>query len=365
MAAESLPPPASVALLGCTHPHSRMHLATLRVSPRVGRVWLWDPDPAAAAALGAELGPKFAGAPADLPAALNDAVEAALVCRRNDENPETVVAALRAGKPVLSEKPMALTAAALRPVLQEAAAARLPLGACYPWRCHPVAREARRLVEAGLLGPLMAVEARMVTSQVRFRDPSHWLFTRRHGGGGILHWLGCHFLDLLRFVLQEEVTHVAALTGVLGGHALEVEDSAAVALRWSSGALGTFAAGYQLPRSVAGYSGATYDMYLAARGRDGRFSWAPTRDAETLRVESARPEWSTAPERELRFVLPPSEAYSGAFGLELLHRFLDAARGQGEPAATGEDALRVLEWVEAVYASAASGAQAAVPPARS
>ena len=47
----------------------------------------------------------------------------------------------------------------------------------------------------------MAVEARMVTSQVRYRDPAHWLFQRATAGSGILSWLACHYLDLLCYLL--------------------------------------------------------------------------------------------------------------------------------------------------------------------
>jgi predicted dehydrogenase len=346
---------ATFALLGCAHPHSRMHLNTLRLSSKVERIWLWDPDRAAAEALAAHAGEKLAGATDDLPTALQDEVGFALVCRRNDESPEAVVRAARAGKHVLSEKPMATTAARLRPVLEEVREAGVALGVCYPWRCHPAAQDLRALIRRGLLGRLMAVEARMVTSQVRFRDPSHWLFTQVHGGGGILHWLGCHFFDLLRYLLQDEVTHVSALTGVLGDCPIEVEDTAAVSMRWASGALGTYAAGYHLPRSAAGYSGAAYDTYLAARGREGRFAWAPTRSDEVVRVESAHPDWAAAPERELRYHLEPSEAYGGRYGLEFLEAFIRSARAGTPQVASGEDALRVLEWLEAVYRSAESG----------
>ena len=346
---------AVFALLGCTHPHSRMHLSSLRVSPEVDRVWLWDPDRAAAEALGEAAGAKLAGTTDDLDAALREEVEFALVCRSNEVNPETVAAAALSGKHVLSEKPMATTAAVLRPVLAEVSQAGVALGVCYPWRCHPASRDLRRMVEQGLLGRLIATEARMVTSQVRNRDPGHWLFTRSRGGGGILHWLGCHFLDLLRYLLHDEVTHVSALTGTLGGCDVEVEDTATVSMRWASGALGTFAAGYHLPRSSSGYSGAAYDTSLNARGVLGRFDWQPTRSEEEIRVESVHPEWAGAPERRYHYSLEESEAYGGRYGLEFLHAFIRNARDGQPQVAGGEDALRVLEWLEAVYRSAESG----------
>jgi predicted dehydrogenase len=340
-----------VALLGCSHPHSRMHLATLRVSPVVTGIRLWDPDRHAADALATDAGPKLLSAGDDFAATLPDDTEFALVCRRNDVNPETVVAAARAGKHVLSEKPVATTSANLKPVLEEVEKAGVTLAVCYPWRCHPAAVDLRQFVADGLIGRLLATEARMVTSQVRFRDPNHWLFSKEKAGGGILHWLGCHFFDLQRFILGEECTGVSAMTASLNGYPLEVEDSAAVAMRWNSGGLGTFSAGYQLPLSPSGYQGAAYDMYLAARGMEGSFAWSPTRGEERVGLQSAHPSWAGATDRERHYRLDPSEAYGGGFGLELFHRFIGDARAGRPPVASGLDALRVLEWVEAVYKS--------------
>ncbi len=353
--------PTHFTLLGCTHPHSRGHLNTLRLSPQVDGFRLWDPDRAAAEKLAQDAGPKLLGVTDDLAAALGDAAEFVVVCRRNDESPETLIAAARAGKHIFSEKPMAVSAAALAPVLAEVRAAGVGLGVCYQWRGHPAALDLQARVREGILGDLMAVEARMVTSQVRFRDPSHWLFSRSRAGGGILHWLGCHWLDLIRFVSEDEITHVTALTGVRGGSDIEVEDTAAVALRFRSGALGTYTAGYHLPRSSAGYYGATYDTYLGLRGRLGYAAWAPTHADQPIRVESAAPAWAGAPVREFQYRQEPCEAYGGAHGLEFFHNFMADARAGREPLAGGADALKVLEWLDAVYESAATGSTVALP----
>lgn len=353
--------PARVALLGCAHPHSILHLGTLRVSPLVSDIVLWDPDAAAAEALGDDAGPRLRRVTSDLDRAL-EGVTAALVCRTNDLNPDTILEVGRRGVPVLSEKPGARTADELRPVVAGMAGLGVPLGFYYPWRLHPAIVQMRDLRRAGIFGRPMGVELRMVTSQVRFRDPNHWLFSRDRGGGGILHWLGCHFFDAIRSLLEDELSAVTAFTGTLNGFPLAVEDTAAVAMRWASGALGTFSAGYHLPLSRAGYSGAAYDTCFILRGTEGWFSWNPTRGEEVVRVESSHASWSTAPARQFRFSLQPGEAYSGAFGQALLEEFLRAVASGRAPAVTGEDALRVLEFVEGVYTSAAEGRSVVLRP---
>ena len=195
----------------------------------------------------------------------------------------------------------------------------------------------------------------MVTSQVRFRNPEHWLFNREVAGGGILSWLGCHHFDLLQYVLDDDVVSVSAMVDTLSGEEIDVEDVASVTLRFRSGALGSLQAGYQLAMSMEGYAGANYDTYVGFRGTEGRVYWNPTDQPPRLQAESSRADWSSAPERTFAFTLPGAEGYGGAYGRAFMERFLRAARGEGEPPATGEDALRVARIVEAAYESSATG----------
>src|SRR5690349_13829771 len=110
-----------VALLGCSHPHSRWHLVTLSLLPEVEGVWLWDSDEAAAREAAAQTPVRVLGVTADLDEVLaRPEVQLALVARRNDETPGLVERAARAGKRVLSEKPMATSPKALQPALAAA-----------------------------------------------------------------------------------------------------------------------------------------------------------------------------------------------------------------------------------------------------
>ena len=88
------------------------------------------------------------------------------------------------------------------------------------------ARCGTKICRSGALGRIMAVEARMVTSQVRYRNPGHWLFRKDTAGTGILSWLGCHYLDLLCYFLDDRVVEVAALVGQQNPEQIEVEDTA-------------------------------------------------------------------------------------------------------------------------------------------
>lgn len=344
-----------VAYCGVTHPHAVAHLRTLQLIEEVESVRLWDPDPEAAARTQCELGGKVHGVYADLDALANDRPFFAFVSMRNDQAADLCIRLLNAGLHVLSEKPLGLNANEAERVVLAAEEAGVQLGVCYQNRWHPVSAQARALTADGLIGPLIGCEARMVTSAVRFRNPGHWLFDSKTSGGGILSWLGCHYIDLFRYITGDEVIAVTALAATRSGEEIDVEDVASISFRFAGGAVGTLHAGYELPLSGAGYLGPSYDTYLAFRGRTGRLFWTPMGSSPELRAESVDPRWAPAPSRSFTYELPRSEAYGGQFGLEFLRRFIASCQGDGEPPASGRDALAVARIIDAAYESNRTG----------
>lgn len=218
----------------------------------------------------------------------------------------------------------------------------------------PTVREARQARRDGALGRVMAVEARMVTSQVRYRNPSHWLFRQATAGSGILSWLGCHYIDMLCFLLDDRIVEVTAMVGRQSPEEIEVEDTACLAMRFSSGVLGTLHAGYHLAGSRPGYSGGAYDSFIALRGTDG-YVRLPMSEGSRYTLFSIAPGWAAGGRRERAFDLPESPAYGGRAGEEFVTSFLRATRTGEPPPCTIDDAVHVLDVVEAALESSATG----------
>jgi predicted dehydrogenase len=283
-------------------------------------------------------------------------VATTIVTLPTDATPRMIVTAAQAGKHVLCEKPCARSAAEFRPVITALAEAQRSFSVYYTWRRQPPILKLRDLVRQGALGRLLSVEIRMVTTQVGLRDPRHWLFTAAVSGGGIVSWLGCHWLDMTRFVTGDEVSEVSALAGTLSGEPIDVEDVAAVAFRLSSGALGTLHAGYLIAQGRAGYEGATNDIAFRLRGTLGRadYLWAPEGEQQVV-LHSSAPGWETAARHTFGFTPVPSPAYGGAPGASFVREFLEAADTAGPGPAPAIDALRVIEILDAIYASARQG----------
>jgi predicted dehydrogenase len=345
------------ALLGLAHPHSLAHLRTLQAIPEVDSILLWDSDLAMLGMVPREITAKVEASYTDLDRVLErDDVFFAIAAVRNDLGPDLFVRTLEAGKHLLAEKPLGKCAADAERVIAAAERAGCTLGVCYTNRANPAVVQARRVVAGGLLGDLISVEMRMITTQVRFRDPQHWLFSAERAGGGILSWLGCHYIDLMRYITGDEIVSVYAETATRSGESIDVEDVAALTLRFESGAVGTLHTGYMLALSGGGYHNkAGYDAYVAVNGRTGRLFWSTDGRPDSLYVETEHPDWAGAPRRTFEYELADSDSYLGVVGEEFVRSFIAAAQ-DGRPApASGSDALQVARVIDAAYQSSRTG----------
>ena len=192
------------ALVGLDNPHSKGWLTSLQHCEAVGRLVVC----AAEECTGVD---QVYGS---LDALLADEkLGLAIVCTRNDQAPDLIAQLLQAGVPVIAEKPVARTAADIVRLNEIAAAQQVLWATAFLNRCHPIAGKMRELIAAGVLGRIVSIEGRMVTSTVQQRNPDHWLFDRALAGGGILHWLAIHTVDLVRYISGLEYESVSAPQG--------------------------------------------------------------------------------------------------------------------------------------------------------
>ena len=153
---------------------------------------------------------------------------------------EPALAAIRAGKHVVVEKPIEITVARADAIITAAAEARVKLCPIFQARFGDGARQVKAAIEEGRLGkPVLA------SAYVKwFRGAPYyqgWKGTRLLDGGGALMNQGIHAVDLLQWFagMAAEVTGYTARRVHLG---IEMEDTAVAALKFESGALGTIEA---------------------------------------------------------------------------------------------------------------------------
>ncbi|MBI2298821.1 MAG: Gfo/Idh/MocA family oxidoreductase [Armatimonadetes bacterium] len=326
--------PMGWGIVGAGGVARRRMLPAMRGLPEVYPAALMVRDRARAEALAEEFG---AAAAYDSVAELvaDPAVEAVYVASPPDVHPEHVALAAAAGKPVLVEKPMALSSAAGEAMAAAAAAAGVRLAVCFPLRHTPAAQHLRGWLSDGDLGPLTYLRAQLAKWY-----PLHeqdWRAQPGRSGGGAVMDLGSHLLDLAAY-LGGRVTGVRAVTA-RRVWATPVEDTAVVGVVFESGALGTLEVSF-----AAQPGGQAVEVY----GTQGSAWVEDVRNGQTLRR-------SVAGGTE-EVPLPSVDVYAA----ELLD-FTVALREERPAATTEADGLANLACLEAVYRAAATGEAVSVP----
>ena len=332
------------ALVGLDNPHSKGWLTSLQHCAAVGRLVVCAAEECTNVDLVyGSLDALLAGEKLGL----------AIVCTRNDQAPALIAQLLQAGVPTIAEKPVARTAAAIARLNEIAAAQQVLWATAFLNRCHPIADKTRQLIAAGVLGRIVSIEGRMVTSTVQQRNPDHWLFDRAQAGGGILHWLAIHTVDLIRYISGLEYRSVSAHKATLSGTGIDVEDVLAASFRMDNGALGSLHTGYVLPRRYG-------DIYLCFRGTAGDATWVMQNwdgRGDRLIVQSQAESWAEDEYRQFDLSVDEAPGYGGAAGLGFIADFVAASRGRGAFITHGDDALQAMRFVEAAYEAAERGCQ--------
>lgn len=261
--------------------------------------------------------------------------------------------AVRSGRRIYGEKPGARTAEEMAAIVDACAASGAHFTPCYARRTFADTLEVKRLIDAGTIGELWSFQASWLTSSAALRGAYQWLFDREMAGGGILHWLGCHFIDLLRFVTGRRIVAVSAMTATVQP-GISVEDVACLSLRLEGGAIGTIRCGYV--NNVTGGDYEDYQLMTAYEGAEGTIAHFP-HGRVTVRALSRIDLSAPAGQlREVRIETPRVGGYAYA----LLDEVMQATVEGRAPLVTAEDALYVLRVIEAAQESARTGREVGV-----
>ncbi|NNE91080.1 MAG: Gfo/Idh/MocA family oxidoreductase [Verrucomicrobiales bacterium] len=275
----------------------------------------------------------------DLIANGGDLIDAAFIGLPNNETPTAAVKLARAGKHILVEKPMAGSAEPAKPVAEAVSESGVNFQSGFIWRYDEIADRLRDMVADGRFGKrLINVEISFTTSDVKKRDPDHYLFDREISGGGFFNWLACHQLDLLFYITGQKIAGVTARTGVFGQHDCEVEDGGAVIMDLSGGGIATFVGGYWLPRWAG-------ESHWSFRGGDRWVHWDPGRAGTggALDIHGPQPQWNAMEEV---FELPPDSTpgYGGNRAVKAVADWLDGGENRNTPQST-VDTLALLDAI--------------------
>jgi len=272
---------------------------------------------------------------------LNAGVDAVYISTTNELHLEQALAAIRAGKHVLCEKPLALTSADARKMVAAARAVGIVLGTNHHLRNAGAHRAMREAITAGRIG--RPVAARVFHSVYLPENLQGWRITKPEAGGGVVLDITVHDADTLRFVLGDDPVEISAFTQSAGMAGGGLEDGAMCIWRFKSGVIAQSHEGF-----TTKFAGTGFEVH----GSEGSLFASNVMTQKPVGSILLR---TVAGEEELSF--DREDLYTRS-----LRQFHAAIRGEGQPSATGEDGVWSLTAAEAALQSAKSGKAVIIDP---
>jgi predicted dehydrogenase len=270
--------------------------------------------------------------------AANPAVDAVYIALPNSMHAEYTIRAAKAGKHVLCEKPMDVTSAQCRRMIDACSAARVKLMIAYRLHYEPTHLKALQIIRSGKLGPIQSMDANHGSNM----RAGEWRLTKALGGGGPMFDHGVYSLNIFRWLTAEEpIAHQAMIsTPDRDARFTEVEENIQWLTRFPSGALASGTASY----------GVELGGYWRAHGPWGFLQMnSLTYQGQHLFGRYASERVDGAPWIEVD--IPSAEKDPMQFTRQVDH-FSECILHNRAPNTPGEDGLADQLAIEAVYKSA-------------
>jgi predicted dehydrogenase len=270
---------------------------------------------------------------------------------------EPAVAAARAGKHVIVEKPLEITLRRCDRILEECQKAGVVLSTIFPSRFHDSSREMKRAIDEGRFGRLTVGDAFVKWYRTQqYYDSGKWRGTWELDGGGALMNQAIHSVDILTW-LMGPVVEVRADMGLLAHERIAVEDVVMAVCRFANGARGVIEA-----------STATYPGYLKRIEIHGAEGSAMMEEEDLVKWDFAKKK-----PRDAAIQDKMAQRKSGGGGAadpkaighhghaRQFQNVVDAIRKGTQPAIDGPEGRRSVEIILAIYKSAETGKAVTLP----
>ncbi len=345
--------PVRIALIGCGNITERLALPQLTHCAGAAVAALVDINRQAAQRLAAQFEISSCPIWTDWRQMLREAeVDAVAVNLPNALHAEVVIAALRAKRHVLVEKPIALTLAEADAMVDAARKSERVFMVEQTQRFDPAHELARELLQGGTLGAVTQLRGRIGHAGPEYwaGSPASWLVDPRQSGGGALIDVGIHIADLLRWLSGKEVRRICCQAKTLQKR-IPVEDNASALLEFTDGTLGSFEVSwttrpYEVTTSFYGERGTLRTSLGSAVPVTVRYADLAGDPNQPLGDEAHPP-------------VPASSRRGGAYA-----HFVECITTGAVPLVTGEEGRATLEVVLGAYESVKSGGWVTLPLAR-
>ncbi len=287
----------------------------------------------------------------------DDKVDAVSVTTPSGAHMEPAIAAARARKHVIIEKPLEITLKRCDQIINECSKQGVKLSTIFQSRFHDSSVKIKQAIDAGRFGRLTLGDAYVKWWRTQeYYDSRPWRGTWKLDGGGALMNQAIHTVDLLTWIMGP-VEKVQAFTATLAHKRIEVEDVATATLTFANGALGVIEA-----------STGVYPGYLKRIELHGTTGSAVLEEEDIKSWEFAK---KAKGDQAILEEMKKSKSSGGgaadpaAIGhhghTRQFQDFVKAIKNDTKPAIDGPEARRSVEIILAIYKSAKTGKAVGLP----
>ncbi|PLV58285.1 Gfo/Idh/MocA family protein [Thermotoga sp. KOL6] len=272
----------------------------------------------------------------------NEDVEAVVVAVPNSLHAEISLKALKSGKHVLVEKPMATSSKEAMKMIDTAKDHKKVLMVNHSQRFFPHHQKAKEIIEAGLIGEVRVVKTMFSHSGPENWSPNaSWFFQKEKAFFGVLGDLGVHKIDLIRYLTNLDFTKCFAQMARLE-KAGNVEDTASAILELSNGGIATL--------DVNWITKGLEENYIVVYGDKGTLKVGQT-DPTKIDIYISKPV-SFHGEIKLKPLFTNEDPY---WKLPVIDHFAKVCLGMEEPIVKPEDGYIAIKVIERLIESSEKG----------
>ncbi|NIK77817.1 putative dehydrogenase [Paenibacillus castaneae] len=271
------------------------------------------------------------------------------ICLPSGMHAQYAIAAAKAGKHVITEKPIDISAENALAMINACREAGVKLGVISQHRLQDSTQQVKKDIESGKLGKLIIGTGAINWYRSQdYYDSGSWRGTWAFDGGGALMNQGVHTVDVLQY-LMGPVESVHAHCETLGHDRIEVEDAAVATLRFKNGAIGTIVA------TTCAYPGLSTRVEIF--GQDG----SAVIESDTLVYRKIKAEEENEQSTAIAIKHPTVSTAADPTAIEAeghikqMNDMIEAIEHNREPIINGEEGYKPLEIILAIYESARTG----------
>ena len=264
---------------------------------------------------------------------------------------EVALHCIRRGINVIIEKPMAMSMADADAIVEAAEQYHVKVCACHQNRFNPAVQATRKALDEGRFGKLSHGSIHVRWNRNKdYYDQAPWRGTWAQDGGCMMNQC-IHGVDLLRWMMGDEVEEVYAQTAQQFHHYLECEDVGMAVVKFKNGAIGTIEGTTNVyPKNLE------ETLYLFGETGTVKIGGTSTNNIDVWDFADQRPE-----DADLKGL---QEATSNVYGnghTLVYADMMDAIANDRPPYIDGKAGRRALEMILAMYQSAATGVPVKLP----